>query len=96
MRQVDGRGAVFVGGWDVVVCGVLLLVAVGALFFEPGTREEETEAWHLAGRTYGWWFVGGLVLFPVLGMIRTTVVHLVTMIAAPVAAALVLVLPAAR
>jgi hypothetical protein len=36
--------------------------------------------------------VGGLVLFPVLGMTRALVVHLTTMIVAPVALFLILVL----
>ncbi|MDX2914897.1 hypothetical protein PV517_40290 [Streptomyces griseiscabiei] len=96
IRERDGRVAAGVGAVDVLVCGVLLLVAVGALFAEPTTREQETEAWHLAGRIYGWWFVGGLVLLPVLGAVRAAVVHLATMIAAPVALTLILVLLPAR
>ncbi|MER6157276.1 hypothetical protein ABT147_17310 [Streptomyces sp. NPDC001868] len=80
---------------DLILCGILFLVAVGALFVEPTTREQETEAWRLAGRIYGCWFLGGLVLLPVLGAVRATAVHLTTMIAAPVALFLVLVLLAA-
>ncbi|MFE7837905.1 hypothetical protein ACFU53_18220 [Streptomyces sp. NPDC057474] len=70
--------------------------AVGALFVEPTTREQENEAWHLAGRIYGYWLVGGLALFPVLGMTRTLVVHLTTMIVAPVALFALVMLSAAR
>jgi hypothetical protein len=75
-------GAV-VGVGNVLLCCVLLLVAVGVLFVEPATRAEETAAWQLAGRIYGCWFLGGLVLLPALGMTRTSAVHLATMIGAP-------------
>jgi hypothetical protein len=80
----------------VFLCCALLLVAVGALFVEPATRAEETAAWHLAGRIYGWWFLGGLVLFPVLGMTRALAVHLTTMIATPAALFTLVTLSAVR
>lgn len=95
IRLADPWIAVGVGIGDLLLCGILLLVAVGALFVEPTTREQETQAWHLAGRIYGCWFLGGLVLFPVLGTIRATVVHVTTMIVTPVALFLILVLLAA-
>ena len=82
--RVDRRVAVGVGAGNVVLCCVLLLVAIGALFVEPTTRAEETEAGQLAARLYGCWFLGGLVLFPVLRMTRTWLVHLATMIVTPV------------
>ncbi|MDX3645477.1 hypothetical protein [Streptomyces sp. MB09-02B] len=80
----DRRVVVGVGVGNVLLCGVLLLVAVGALFVQPTTRAEETDAWQLAGRIYGCWLLGGLVLFPVLRMTRTWAVHLATMIVTPV------------
>ncbi|MFF5360840.1 hypothetical protein ACFY4I_15820 [Streptomyces scabiei] len=61
---------------------------------EPATRAEETAAWHRAGRIYGGWFLGGLVLLPAPGTTRTPAVHLATMIAAP-AVLFTLVVPAA-
>ena len=70
-------------------------MAVGVLFVEPATREEEGAAWGLAGRIYGWWLVGGLVFFPVVGVVRTLVVHLATMVVAPVALFRIVVLAAA-
>ncbi|MBD9727239.1 hypothetical protein [Streptomyces caniscabiei] len=73
---------------------MLLLVAVGALFVEPTTRAEETEAGQLAARIYGCWFLGGLVLFPVSRMTRTWLVHLATMILTPVALFALVVLSA--
>ncbi|MFF9776145.1 hypothetical protein ACF1HJ_21100 [Streptomyces sp. NPDC013978] len=82
--RADRRVAVGVGAGNVVLCCVLLLVAIGALFVEPTTRAEETAAGQLAGRIHGSWFLGGLVLFPVLRMTRTWVVHLATMIVTPV------------
>ncbi|MDX2522883.1 hypothetical protein ACSCB1_18960 [Streptomyces europaeiscabiei] len=94
-RRADQRVAVVVGAGDLLLCCVLLLVAVGALFVEPTTREQETVAWHLAGRIYGYWLVGGLVLFPVLRMTRTLVVHLATMIVTPVVLFVLVVLSAA-
>ncbi|MFE7763112.1 hypothetical protein [Streptomyces sp. NPDC057438] len=98
MRALDGRPVVgvVVGAVNVLLCCVLLLVAVGVLFVEPVTRAEETAAWHLAGRIYGWWFLGGLVLFPVLGMVRTSAVHLTTMIATPGVLFTLVVLAAVR
>ncbi|MDX3522312.1 hypothetical protein [Streptomyces scabiei] len=98
VRAVDGRGVagVVVGVGNVLLCCVLLLVAVGVLFVEPATRAEETAAWHLAGRIYGWWFLGGLVLLPALGMTRTLAVHLATMIAAPAVLFTLVVLAAVR
>lgn len=95
-RRADQRFAVVVGVGDLLLCCVLLLVAVGALFVEPTTREQETEAWHLAGRIYAYWLVGGLVLFPVLRMTRTLVVHLATMIVTPVVLFVLVVLSAVR
>ncbi|MEE1759620.1 MULTISPECIES: hypothetical protein [unclassified Streptomyces] len=82
--RADRRVAVGIGAWNVVLCCVLLLVAIGALFVEPTTRAEESEAGQLAGRIYGGWLLGGLVLFPVLRMTRTWLVHLATMIVTPV------------
>ncbi|WP_307835228.1 hypothetical protein [Streptomyces adelaidensis] len=93
-RQADRPVAVGVGAGDLLLCGVLLLVAVGVLGFEPTTREEEADAWGLAGRIYGYWLAGGLVVFSVLGMVRSLLTHLVMMLVAPVALFLILVLPA--
>ncbi|MEH0634304.1 hypothetical protein QBA35_13190 [Streptomyces bottropensis] len=61
-----------------------------------GHPAEETAAWQLAGRIYGWWLLGGLVLFPVLGLTRALVVHLATMIATPPALFTLVVLGAVR
>ncbi|MZD21190.1 hypothetical protein GTY82_28875 [Streptomyces sp. SID5476] len=96
IRRADRRVAVGVGAGNVLLCCVLLLVAVGVLFVEPVTRAEETAAWQLAGRIYGWWLLGGLVLFPVLGLTRALVVHLATMIATPPALFTLVVLGAVR
>ncbi|MGW0842489.1 hypothetical protein ACWD26_20455 [Streptomyces sp. NPDC002787] len=96
LRRADQRVAVGVGAGDVLLCGVLLLMAVGALFVEPTTRAEETEAWHSAGRIYLYWLVGGLVLFPVLRLTRTLVVHLTAMIVTPVVLFALVMLSAAR
>lgn len=96
IRSADTRVAVGVGAGDLLLCCVLLLVAVGVWFVEPTTSEEETQAWHLAGRIYGYWLLSGLVLFPVLGMTRTLVVHLTAMIVAPVVLFALVMLSAAR
>ncbi|MBE1597909.1 MULTISPECIES: hypothetical protein [Streptomyces] len=73
-----------VGAGNVLLCCVLL------------TRAEETAAWQLAGRILGWWLLGGLALFPVLGLTRALVVHLTTMIATPPALFTLVVLGAVR
>lgn len=78
-----------------LLCVVLLLMAVGVLFLEPTTREEEADAWGVAGRIYGYWLVGGLVLFSVLRMGRTLLAHLATMLGAPVVLFLIVMLLAA-
>ncbi|MDX2933215.1 hypothetical protein [Streptomyces ipomoeae] len=92
-RQADKSVAVVVGMADLLLCGVLLLTAAGVLFIEPTTRAEEADAWGVAGRVYGYWLVGGLVVFSVLGMGRALLAHLVTMLVAPVVLFLLLVLP---
>lgn len=78
-----------------LLCVVLLLMAVGVLFLEPTTRAEEADAWTVAGRIYGCWLAGGLVLFAVLGMTRTLLAHLATMLGAPVVLFLLVMLLAA-
>lgn len=94
-RQADRPVAVVVGVGDLLLCGVLLLTAIGVLFFEPTTRAEEADAWGVAGRVYGYWLAGGLVLFSVLGMTRTLLAHLATMLGAPVVLFLIVMLLAA-
>ncbi|QEU87478.1 hypothetical protein CP969_24450 [Streptomyces viridosporus T7A] len=93
VRRLDRPVSTVVGTGDLLLCGVLLLTATGVLFHEPTTREEESAAFGLAGQVYGYWLVGGLALFSVLGMPRTLLAHLAVMLLSPVVLFLLLVSP---
>ncbi|WP_320777236.1 hypothetical protein [Streptomyces sp. CRN 30] len=56
-----------------------------APFFEVTTLEEENAAEALVFRTFGGWLVGGLLLFAVLGMGRTLLSHLASLLLPPAA-----------
>ncbi|MEV0694030.1 hypothetical protein [Streptomyces sp. NPDC050388] len=82
-----------VGVGDLLMCGVLLLVAVGVVGAEPTTRAEETAAWHTAGELYVGWLAVGLVFFAVLGMTRSLLTHVAMMLISPVLLVLLMILP---
>lgn len=85
-RQADGPGAVIVGTANLLLLCVLLLLMIGATPFpEPTTLAEEDAAERLGAQLFGCWLAGGLVLFLVLGMVRTLFSHLATMLLPPVA-----------
>ncbi|GAA3302097.1 hypothetical protein GCM10020295_46960 [Streptomyces cinereospinus] len=71
---------------NVLLCCGLLPLATGGL---PGagatTREQENAAQELAFQIFGCWFLGGLLLFAVLGLGRALCVHLATLLLAPAA-----------
>ncbi|MEV4432777.1 hypothetical protein [Streptomyces sp. NPDC049585] len=91
-RRADGKAARLVGVGNVLLCGVLFLVAIGGVgFFEATTRAQETAWADAAGSVYGCWLAGGLMVFSVLGMMRTLLTHLTTMFLVPVVS-LILVL----
>lgn len=89
-RRSDRPCAVVAGAVNLLLSCVLLSMMIGGPFFEATTRAQETSAQEFALRVFGCWLVGGLVLFPALGMTRTAVVHLLTLFLPP--AVLILVL----
>ncbi|MFD9391037.1 hypothetical protein ACFWBB_09975 [Streptomyces sp. NPDC060000] len=91
VRRADKPTAVIVGMGNLLLCGMLLLMLIGGtLIFEATTREQETAAQRLAGQIFGYWLVGGLMLFSVLGMTRALFSHLATMFLPPVVLILIL------
>ncbi|MFB7738795.1 hypothetical protein ACFC08_31280 [Streptomyces sp. NPDC056112] len=92
-RPADRAVSVAVGGCDLLMCGVLLLMAVGVVGAEPTTREEETAAWHSACVLYAGWLAVGLVLFALLGMTRSLLTHVAMMLISPVLLVALMILP---
>ncbi|MFJ8935079.1 hypothetical protein ACIRL0_05085 [Streptomyces sp. NPDC102365] len=93
VRLIDRTVYVFVGAGDLLLCGVLLLMAIGVVGAEPTTGAEETAAWRNAGELYVGWLSGGAVLLAVLGMKRSLLAHVVAMLMSPVIVFLLLVVP---
>ncbi|MET9610150.1 hypothetical protein ABZZ17_34605 [Streptomyces sp. NPDC006512] len=90
-RRVDESAAVVVGVGNLLLSSALSWMLIGGgPFFEATTRAEETAAQEFAVSVFGCWLAAGLVLFLVLGMMRTLVGHVLAMLLPP--AALVLVL----
>jgi len=90
---VDKPVALIVGLGNMLLCGVLFVMAIGGLLcFEAATRGQETTARNLAGQIFGCWLTGGLMLFSVLGMTRALFSHLTTMLFTPTALFLILML----
>ncbi|MEU9804103.1 hypothetical protein [Streptomyces sp. NPDC051000] len=85
-RRPDGPMAVIVGVGNLLVSSVLVMMMIGGpWFFEATTRQEETAGWETAIPIFVGWLVGGLALFLVLGMTRTAVSHIITMLFPPTA-----------
>lgn len=83
VRRSDRSVALFVMAANALAGGILLWLAIGGIG-NPATREEETAAQELALRIYGWWLVGGAVLFAALGLPRTLIGHLAALLLTPV------------
>ncbi|MBT2413521.1 hypothetical protein J7I94_23635 [Streptomyces sp. ISL-12] len=82
VRRADRPVAPVVGAANVLLSSLLFLLAIGVLT-EPVTGEQENAAEGLALRIFCCWLLGGLVLFAVLGMARTLLGHLVTLLLPP-------------
>lgn len=84
VRRADGPAAYAVVAVNLLLCPVLLaMMTGGVLGFEATTREEELAAQALGARIFGCWLVGGLVVFSALGMARSLVGHLATLLLTP-------------
>ncbi|MEV6423601.1 hypothetical protein [Streptomyces sp. NPDC051662] len=96
-RRRDKPTAVIIGAANLLMSSVLILMMIGALpFYEPMTREQEMAAQHSAIPIFGGWIAAGLVLSLVLGMLRTALSHLTTMLLPPAALILILLALEAR
>ncbi|QDY75301.1 hypothetical protein [Streptomyces qinzhouensis] len=91
MRRADRPAAAAVAIGNLLLLAALAAIAVGLVpGFEPDTRERESAAQKQAGRVFGYWLAGGLLVFASLGMTRALFTHVTTMLAPP--AALILIL----
>ncbi|MFE4539050.1 hypothetical protein ACFRKB_28960 [Streptomyces scopuliridis] len=87
----DKRTAVIVGAGNLLMSSVLFLMMIGGLpFYEPMTRQQESASQRSAIPVFGGWLAAGLVLSLVLGMTRTALSHLATMLVPPAALTLIL------
>ncbi|MGP2436457.1 hypothetical protein [Streptomyces sp. JW3] len=94
VRRADRPAAPVVGAADVLLGSLLFFLASGVLT-DPATREQENAAQTLALGLFLSWLLGGLLLFALLGMVRTLCGHLLTLLLTPVVLFLLLLVLAA-